>query len=107
MTPLQQILAEADRQKGTIKVEVKILKPDLSIVRPEMSAKITFLAAPAPVSSQPVVTIPKNTAVISGSTTYVWIVRDGFARRIPDSRKPLLRAISRVANVQVAELSPR
>ena len=78
-----KIYPEADRQKGTIKVEVKILKPDLSIVRPEMSAKITFLAAPAPVSSQPVVTIPKNTAVISGNATYVWIVRGGFARRIP------------------------
>ena len=78
-----KIYPEADRQKGTIKVEVKILKPDLSIVRPEMSAKITFLAAPASVSSQPVVTIPKNTAVSSGGTTHVWIVRDGFARRIP------------------------
>jgi RND family efflux transporter MFP subunit len=78
-----KIYPEADRQKGTIKVEVKISHPDLSIVRPEMSAKITFLAAPAAISQQPVVVIPKNTAITSGGQTYIWIVRDGLARQIP------------------------
>ena len=78
-----KIYPEADRQKGTIKVEVKISHPNLSIVRPEMSAKITFLAAPAAASQQPVVVIPKNTAITSGSQSYVWIVRDGLARQIP------------------------
>jgi RND family efflux transporter MFP subunit len=78
-----KIYPEADRQKGTIKVEVKISHPDLSIVRPEMSAKITFLAAPATASQQPVVVIPKNTAITSGSQSYVWIVRDGLAHQIP------------------------
>jgi HlyD family secretion protein len=78
-----KIYPEADRQKGTIKVEVKISHPDLSIVRPEMSAKITFLAAPAAASQQPIVVIPKNTAITSGGQSYVWIVRDGLARQIP------------------------
>ena len=78
-----KIYPEADRQKGTIKVEVKIIKPDLSTVRPEMSAKITFLVAPAAASQQPLVVIPKNTAITSGGQSYVWIVRDGLARRVP------------------------
>jgi hypothetical protein len=39
-----KIYPEADRQKGTIKVEVKILKPDMAVVKPEMSAKVTFMA---------------------------------------------------------------
>jgi RND family efflux transporter MFP subunit len=78
-----KIYPEADRQKGTIKVEVKILKPDLPIVRPEMSAKITFLAAPAITSQQPIVVIPKNAAITSGGQRYVWIVRDGRARQAP------------------------
>ncbi len=37
-----KIYPEADRQKGTVKVEVKILQPDLKIIKPEMSAKVTF-----------------------------------------------------------------
>jgi len=78
-----KIYPEADRQKGTIKVEVKIFKPDLSIVRPEMSAKITFLAAPATTSQRPLVVIPKNTAITYGRRSYVWIVRDGIARQTP------------------------
>jgi RND family efflux transporter MFP subunit len=78
-----KIYPEADRQKGTLKVEVKILRPDLAIVRPEMSAKITFMAAPVGVPQQPMVVIPKNTAIKSGGGSFVWIIRDGIARRIP------------------------
>jgi RND family efflux transporter MFP subunit len=78
-----KIYPEADRQKGTLKVEVKILKPDLAIVRPEMSAKITFMAAAAGSSQQPIIVIPKNTAVKSGHETFVWAISDGMARRIP------------------------
>ncbi|HKV55783.1 MAG TPA: efflux RND transporter periplasmic adaptor subunit [Candidatus Binataceae bacterium] len=78
-----KIYPEADRQKGTVKVEVRILKPDLAIVRPEMSAKIIFLAAPVAASSQPTVVIPKNTVIREGHTSYVWVVRDSVARRVP------------------------
>jgi RND family efflux transporter MFP subunit len=78
-----KIYPEADRQKGTLKVEVKILKPDLAIVRPEMSAKITFMAAPAGQLQQAMVVIPKNTAVKLGDESFIWIIRDGLARRVP------------------------
>src|SRR5713226_6510889 len=39
-----KIYPEADRQKGTVKVEVKLRDPDLRIIKPEMSAKVTFMA---------------------------------------------------------------
>ena len=42
-----KIYPEADRQKGTVKVEVRILRPEMAIVKPEMSAKVTFLARAA------------------------------------------------------------
>jgi RND family efflux transporter MFP subunit len=77
-----KIYPEADRQKGTLKVEVKILKPDLAIVRPEMSAKITFMVAAAGSPQQPIIVIPKNTALKDGRETLVWIVEDGVARRV-------------------------
>jgi RND family efflux transporter MFP subunit len=79
---IAKIYPAADRQKGTLKVEVKILKPDLAIVRPEMSAKITFVAAVAK-SQQPTVVIPKNTAIKTGGKSFVWIISGGAARRIP------------------------
>jgi multidrug efflux pump subunit AcrA (membrane-fusion protein) len=41
-----KIYPAADRQKGTIKVEVHLLHPDLEVVKPEMSAKVSFLPAP-------------------------------------------------------------
>jgi HlyD family secretion protein len=77
-----KIYPEADRQKGTLKVEVKILKPDLAIVRPEMSAKITFMVAAAGSPQQPIIVIPKNTALEDGRETLVWIIQDGVARRV-------------------------
>jgi RND family efflux transporter MFP subunit len=78
-----KIYPEADRQKGTVKVEVRIFLPDLTIVRPEMSAKIIFLAAPVSAVQQPIVVIPKNTAIKFGHESFVWIVRDGLAQRVP------------------------
>jgi len=77
-----KIYPEADRQKGTLKVEVKILKPDLVIVRPEMSAKITFMAAAAGPSRQPIIVIPKNTAIKSGREIFVWTINGGIAQRV-------------------------
>jgi RND family efflux transporter MFP subunit len=44
---LVKIYPEADRQKGTVKVEVRIEKPDLLVVKPEMSVKVSFLGAVA------------------------------------------------------------
>jgi RND family efflux transporter MFP subunit len=76
-----KIYPEADRQKGTVKVEVKILRPEMEVVKPEMSAKVTFLARAAGSGRQPVVLAPKNAIVKSGGESFVWLVRDGIARR--------------------------
>jgi RND family efflux transporter MFP subunit len=77
-----KIYPAADRQKGTVKVEVHILHPDLAVVKPEMSAKVTFLAA-APVRQEAaLVLVPKKAIVADGSQNYVWMVRDGIAHRI-------------------------
>ncbi len=40
---LIKVYPKADRQKGTIKVEVQFNKPDLQIVKPDMSVKVSFL----------------------------------------------------------------
>jgi len=78
-----KIYPAADRQKGTVKVEVKLLAPDLQIVKPEMSAKVTFLASAIHAGNGPVVTIPKKALVTDGNQDAVWIVRDGVAYRTP------------------------
>src|SRR5439155_715139 len=42
-----KLYPQVDRQKGTLKVEVHVLEPDARLL-PDMSARITFLADPAP-----------------------------------------------------------
>jgi RND family efflux transporter MFP subunit len=78
-----KIYPAADRQKGTVKVEVRILQPDLKIVKPEMSAKVTFLAATPQTASAPLVIVPKKAEVTEGATTFVWVVRDGVVSKVP------------------------
>jgi hypothetical protein len=78
-----KIYPEANRQKGTVKVEVRILKPDMAVVKPEMSAKVTFMAQPSSRGRQPIILAPKNAIVKSGKQTYVWIVLDSVAKRVP------------------------
>ncbi|MGO9607393.1 MAG: efflux RND transporter periplasmic adaptor subunit [Candidatus Binataceae bacterium] len=77
-----KIYPEADRQKGTVEVEVHILKADLAIIKPEMSVKISFLGG-SPVEAQaPLVLVPKKAVVTEGSQNYVWVVRDDKAERV-------------------------
>ncbi|MGH7778288.1 MAG: efflux RND transporter periplasmic adaptor subunit [Candidatus Binataceae bacterium] len=76
-----KIYPAADRQKGTVKVEVHLLHPDLEIVKPEMSAKVTFLAVAAVKQEAALIVAPKKAIVSDGSRNYVWTVRDGIAHR--------------------------
>ena len=72
-----KIYPEADRQKGTVKVEVKLRDPDLRIIKPEMGAKVTFMAADvnpqtqsggdSGAGQQALVVIPKKAIVTDGS----------------------------------------
>jgi HlyD family secretion protein len=78
-----KIYPAADRQKGTVKVEVHIEHPDLAIIKPEMSAKITFVAHGPAKAQQPLVLVPKKAVIGSGATAAVWVVRDGIATKVP------------------------
>jgi HlyD family secretion protein len=78
-----KVYPEADRQKGTVKVEVRILKPDLSIVKPEMSAKVTFLSAGESKAAPPMVLVTKKAIVSDGKASSVWVIRAGIAHLVP------------------------
>jgi HlyD family secretion protein len=78
-----KIYPEADRQKGTVKVAVHIIEPDLAIVKPEMSAKVTFLASTPTKQETPLVLVPKKALLGDNNPNAVWVVRNGVAVRTP------------------------
>src|SRR6185436_5508572 len=79
---LRQIIPTADRTKATVQVKVTILDKDAAL-KPEMSAKVSFLENEAPVSSaeeaKPVVTVPSSAVVKEGSAARVFAIVDGRA----------------------------
>ena len=75
---------QVDRQKGTLKIEVHILEPDARLL-PDMSARITFLAEPAPQGQEakPAVLVPA--AALRRDPrggNFVWEVTDGHAHQV-------------------------
>jgi HlyD family secretion protein len=78
-----KIYPEADRQKGTVKVEVKILQPDLRIIKPEMSAKVTFQSIMTQTAAAPMVLVPKKAIVTEGAANSVWVVRGDTIHSVP------------------------
>src|SRR5216684_674569 len=79
---LVKIYPAADRQKGTVKIEVQIDKPDLQVTKPEMSVKVSFLDGQRTAGNEPLLIIPKNTVRADGGETYVWTVREGIVQRV-------------------------
>jgi HlyD family secretion protein len=79
---INEISPEANRQKATVQVKVKILRPD-DYLRPEMNATVSFIAdrkAASPTSGgRPVVIVPQG-AVRNGA---VFVVVGGKAVRRP------------------------
>jgi RND family efflux transporter MFP subunit len=75
---------QINRQKGTLKVEVKIQAPD-GLLKPDMSVRITFLAAAKPAgdagSSQPVVLAPRAAIRSEGGASFAWVVTEGRLHR--------------------------
>ena len=78
---LVKVYPAADRQKGTVKIEVQIARPDLQIIKPEMSAKVSFLAPKMKNGDEPRLTVPRSAIHTEGAESYVWIVRDGMAKQ--------------------------
>jgi len=79
---LVKLYPEADRQKGTVKVEVQFDKPDLQIIKPEMSVKVSFLEDQPPATEQPRIAVPKGAVRSEEGETYVWTVREGIVQRV-------------------------
>jgi len=78
---IKEISPEANRQKATVQIKVRVEKPDEHL-RPEMNASVAFLSddKPAPAGSapaKPVVMVP-TTAIHEGA---VFVVLDGRAVR--------------------------
>ena len=78
-----KLYPQVNRQKGTLKVEAKILEPD-DALRPDMSVRVQFLgeAQPAQVG-EPVVLAPRAALRQEGGSAYVWVVTGGKLRRQP------------------------
>ncbi len=77
-----KLYPQVDRQKGTLKIEVHILRPDDKLL-PDMSARVTFLAQPEPEKKDgPAILVP-STAVHRDAQgdNVVWLVRDGRAHK--------------------------
>ena len=76
---IRQISPEANRQKATVQVKVKLLKPD-ALLRPDMNATVGFYSeekAGATAAPKPVIMVPAS-AVHDGA---VFVVLDGHAVR--------------------------
>jgi RND family efflux transporter MFP subunit len=77
---VRQVVPTADRQRATVQVKVTIDDHDPRIL-PEMGAKVDFLEPAAKVTgSAPVratIRVPSTAVRSEGSTSVVWLVRDG------------------------------
>jgi RND family efflux transporter MFP subunit len=77
-----KLYPQVDRQKGTLKVEVRLDAPDARLL-PDMSARVAFLGdVPAPGSAAPQVLVPANAMHREADgRSYVWVVEDGRGRQ--------------------------
>jgi RND family efflux transporter MFP subunit len=72
---LRQVIPTADRTKATITVKVRLLEKDENL-RPEMSAKVTFLehTRESSCTVRPIITVPKDALVAKNGSTAVFVV---------------------------------
>jgi HlyD family secretion protein len=75
---LVEMAPEANRQKATLQVKVRVLKPDRRI-RPEMNARVVFQDPPKQPGERPRVVVPRDAVVARGDTRVVVVVVDGKA----------------------------
>src|SRR5262249_34710063 len=77
---LRQVIPTADRTKATVQVKVTILDKDKDL-KPEMSAKVTFLEPAAPrteaAPTRPRLTVPKDALAQRGGKQVVFEVQKG------------------------------
>ena len=79
-----KLYPQINRQKGTLKVEVRIEKPD-AWLRPDMSVRVAFLedVKPAAAGEPEVATVlaPKEAVRSENGASFVWVVTGGKVRR--------------------------
>jgi RND family efflux transporter MFP subunit len=99
---LRQVIPTADRTKATVMVKVTILDKDEDL-KPEMSAKVTFLepdkepTSPA-AAAAPVVLVPRDAVVTRDGKPHVFLLREGKVRA-----KPVVLGTERQGQVEVKE----
>jgi len=80
---LRQVIPTADRTKATVMVKVTLLDKD-QLLKPEMSAKVTFLERAAPAGSgpaKPIVMVPQEAVVTRDGGTFVYeVTAEGTVR---------------------------
>jgi len=81
---VDEIAPEANRQKATVQVKVKLLEPD-EFIKPEMNARVTFLGVENPQSSQEtkLIIVPKRAVIERESGKAVYVVADGKVQSKP------------------------
>jgi HlyD family secretion protein len=99
---LRQVIPTADRTKATVMVKVTILDKDKDL-KPEMSAKVTFLEpekkeASAAAATAPVVLVAKEAVVTRDGKPTVYLVRESKA-----VARPLVLGTERQGQVIVKE----
>jgi RND family efflux transporter MFP subunit len=76
-----KLYPQVDRQKGTLRVEVQIERPD-DFLWPDMSARIAFLEAVEPAPGGAVL-VPRGALRGATDAPFAWTVVDGRVRRVP------------------------
>jgi len=77
-----KLYPQVDRQKGTLRVEVQIEKPD-DRLWPDMSARITFFERPQAPAGGGAVLVPQAAVRRDQGGAFAWVVADGRVRRTP------------------------
>jgi RND family efflux transporter MFP subunit len=87
---VQRIVPTVDRAKATVLVKIRLLERDPRVV-PDMAAKVAFLERELGAQERkPVPAVPKSALVVRDGAKYVFVVKDGHARRVPaNGARPL------------------
>lgn len=95
------IAPEANRQKATVQVRVKILQPD-DLLRPDMNASVAFLAAPnqAATPSIPSIVIPMS--AVKDNAVFV-VTGNTVTRRIVELGSPTPKGITVKSGVSLGD----
>ncbi|HVN86168.1 MAG TPA: efflux RND transporter periplasmic adaptor subunit [Candidatus Binatia bacterium] len=78
-----KLYPQVDRQKGTLRIEVRILRPDERLL-PDMSARVTFLSEPAANGAPEPAAILVPAAALRRDpqgNSFVWLVSENRAHR--------------------------